>query len=260
MANRRGLGFWIFLAAVTIALLMSQGCGEQEVSWWSRVTGFQGEGLGFDDFWEADYPPGQNLSFRARIRDGNLGRLDFSKTAGGYSVIFNNGRTVRFTPESEDVAVDRTLFLLYMLPFLGPERLGKTLYDIGVDTALVVTDLNWGGRDCFVVGDSLHIEEPAREGAAPLAIRNTTERKPAIYFDAETGAVIRLITVDLTPIGVRLGDFRLFDHQLRQGVFLPTRFETHARNSGLRSRIRLTTSSDLKIHAKNLYTIPDKIE
>lgn len=259
MKRRIEILSWICLVVVVTAL-MSSGCGTDETPWWNKVTGVPGSSLGFDDLWEADYPPGKNITFQARIRDGNLGRLDFSRNAGGYGVIFNNNRTVRVNAETEEVPVDRTIFLLYMLPFLGHERLGEILTGIGIDTALVVTDVQWEGRACFIVGDSLHLEEPVREDAKSLAIGGQTDRKPAIYFDAETGAVLRLITVDTTPIGLRLGDFRTYDHQLRGGAWLPTRFETYARGAGLRSRVRQSTQADGRNHAKNVYTIPDKIE
>jgi hypothetical protein len=250
-------GICIVIGAVTI---LGAGCGNEESSWWSRVTVTPDETLGFDDLWEADYPVGVNITFQARIMDGNLGRLDFSRAAGGYGVVYNNGRTVRIHDGVDEVAVDRTLFLLYILPFMGQQRLGETLYQIGVDTSLVVSDIEWDGRSCFIVGDSLHQEEPIRKDAKPLDIGGDTNRKPAIYFDAETGGVVRLITVDTTPIGKRIGDFRLFDHQQRGGGWLPNRFETYSRGAGMRSRVRLSTHAEGKSHQKNLYTIPDKID
>jgi len=248
---------YTILTLTAIISLTLAGCSEEEPQeWWSMVTGFSADSLGYDDYWTASVPAGKNISFRARISSGELGRLDFSPQAGGYTVIYNHGRMYRLMPRQEEVKLERTVFLPYMIPFVGKEELGRILYQAGVDTSLVTPHIEWEGRLCTVVGDTLVAERSMEVGAdAPPNISISDER-PALYIDEATGAVVRMITVDVTDIGTRLGDFRLFDHELRNGAWLPKRFETWG-PKGRRACMNLETQSDSKHFLPNLFEITE---
>ena len=197
--------------------LICAGCAQEEPptgDLWSRVTGVPGEQLGFEDLWEVTAGPNAGVKVAAHIRSAEMARLDFDLEEVDYSVLFNHGRTVRLMPEGpEEVAADRTMLLTYLVPFLGAPRLQAALESFGIDTSRVVYDYPWDGKRCMVVG-------------LPPADSSVTNPLPAMFFDQATGAALRLITVDLSPLGVRVGDFRLFDHESRMGAQLPLRFET----------------------------------
>ncbi|MCK4305420.1 MAG: hypothetical protein KAY24_14380, partial [Candidatus Eisenbacteria sp.] len=58
------------------------------------------------------------------------------------------------------------------------------------------------------------------------------------------------------PLGRRVGDFRLYDHKLRRGAWLPTRFETWG-SKGLRSRLDQIATGELgRVHPLGLFRIP----
>ena len=245
------------LSLACVVLLSLDGCGQEESGdWWSLVTSTEADSLGYDDFWVAMVPKGKNISFRARIADGQNGRLDFSRQAGGYSVIYNQGRMCRVMPAVNDVNIDRTIFLPYMLPFVGKERLRQVFVDINIDTTVVYSHIEWEGHLCTVIGDSLIAERSMDIGGGAKPNTPARDQRPAFYFDEETGAVLRLITVDNTEAGIRLGDFRLFDHELRDGAWLPKRFETW-NSRGMRSQMIRETSSERKQFLPNIFDIAE---
>ncbi|MCK4304104.1 MAG: hypothetical protein KAY24_07685, partial [Candidatus Eisenbacteria sp.] len=241
---------WILVCFIGILAVLAGGCGregqeDRGTSWWAQVTGVPGDSLGFEDRWKAPGAGDRAVAFFAHIASADLARLDFSPTAGGIIIIYNHGRTVQIKPQPmEEMPVHRTLFLTYMLPFLGRERLGETLIVLGIDTTKVTRGVEWEGHRCLMVGGTEAVtSDGSPEEAHPSALRRK-EPFPAIYFDEETGAVLRLVTVSLSPLGRRVGDFRLYDHKLRRGAWLPTRFETWG-SKGLRSRLDQIATGEL---------------
>ena len=238
---------WRGLSCVLI-MLLGAGCAREEPPAgdpWSRVTGVPGEALGFEDQWEVTAGGNVGVKVSAHIRSAELARIDFDLENGDYAVLFNHGRTVRLMPEGPtEVDADRTLLLTYMLPFLGPDRLQAALDFFGVDTSRITHDHEWGGVQCMVIG-------------LPPADSTAGDPVPAIFFDQKSGAVLRLITVDLSPIGVRVGDFRLFDHEERMGAQLPTRFETWA-GGKLRSCLEQVSATHGAPQDVALFGIPSR--
>ncbi len=262
----RRTGVWASVLATAIGLVATVvlGCGCQReaepVDWWMLVTGVEGDSLGFEDRWESQGAGPSGLWLAAHVRSGDLARLDASPSAGSYSVVYNHGRTVQVHPEpATEMPVDRTLFLTYLLPFMGAERLGAVLTEAGIDTSRITRDVNWDGRTCIVVGggerDTLGNPEWRRSVAGRAGVPEPARALPAIYFDQASGAVLRLITVAQTPIGPRVGDFRLRGHQPRRGARLPTVFETYGAK-GLRNRLVRTTTRDTALQGVGMFAIP----
>ncbi len=255
---RRGyFALFVLLSLTCVVLLSLDGCSQEESGdWWSLVTSTEADSLGYDDYWIAVVPKGRNISFRARIADGQNGRLDFSRQAGGYSVIYSQGGMFRIMPAVSEVNIDRTIFLPYMLPFIGKDRLRQILVDINVDTTVVCSHIEWEGHLCTIIGDSLKADQSMDIGDGAKPNTPVRDQKPAFYFDEVTGAVVRLITVDETEAGIRLGDFRLFDHELRDGAWLPKRFETW-NSRGMRSQMIRETSSERNQFLPNIFDIAE---
>lgn len=229
--------------------LICAGCAQENAptgDLWSRVTGVPGGELGFEDRWEVTSGANAGVKVAAHIRSADLARLDFDIENADYSVLFNHGRTVRLLPEGpEEVAADRTMLLTYLVPFLGTQRLQAALESFGIDTQRIAYDHMWDGKRCMVVG------------LLP-ADSSTTDPVPAMFFDQSTGAALRLITVDLSPLGVRVGDFRLFDHEERSGAQLPVRFETWS-NDRLRSRLVRVSAAHVPPQDVALFGIPARL-
>ena len=230
-------GRLVLLAALCLGFA---GCAGESDKWWDLVTGVPGEALGFEDRWVASGSGRGGMAVAAHVQSVDLARLDFSLPGGGYAVVHNHGRTVQVHPDRwEEVAVDRTLFLTYQIPFLGRKRLVRMLTELGIDTEAVARDVSWEGHRCIVIG--------ASGGTQPDV--------PAIYFDQETGAVLRLVTVTPSRIGTRVGDFRLFDHEQRAGAYLPKRFERW-NSLGRRSRMERTAAREGVDHPTALFQMP----
>jgi len=246
-------------------LLIGSGCDREadDSDWWSLVTGVNGDSLGFEDRWETQEAGPPDLWIAAHIRSATLARLDASPVAGNYSVVYNDGRTIQLRPEPAiEVPIDRTLLLTYLLPFMGRARLGRVLVDLGIDTSRVRQDVLWEGRTCLVVGGGERDSagqanwQNTRGGAA--GVPDPARALPAIYFDQKSGAVLRLVTVAETPIGPRVGDFRLRGHTERRGAQLPAIFETYGAQ-GLRNRLARVTTQDTALQGVGLFAIPREL-
>ena len=254
LARKSGVLALGILMGVVLSLPM--GCARED-RWWGAVTGVPGDTLGFEDRWEATVQGKGGAMLEAHVCSAELARLDFSLEAGGYSVVFNHGRTVRVHPAPpREMLVDRTLLLTYMLPFMGRQRLGEALVALGIDSAQVAYGVEWEGHVCIRIGGAGSSSAggdstPASGGQAPAV--------PAIYFDEETGAVLRLITVSNSPVGRRVGEFRLFGHQERRGAYLATRLETWSRK-GLRSTLTRVSAEDGVTLPITLFEIPRALE
>ncbi|MBD3236383.1 MAG: deoxyribonuclease IV [Candidatus Eisenbacteria bacterium] len=236
LARRAGALLTFLIVAASLLL---GGCARED-RWWDQVTGFTADSLGLIDRWEATVPGASGGELVARMASGELARLDFSADAGGYSIVYNHGRMVRMRPgPPQEMLTDRTLLLTYLVPFLGRARLGEALTALGIDTNQVAFDVEWQGRRCIRIGGAETAHTPrASADSADAAERITA---PAIYFAAETGAVLRLVTVSISPIGRRVGEFRLYDHRLCGDARLPQRLETWS-PARLRSTLQLVES------------------
>ena len=259
MGNRTTAGMLIILW-VGIGLLSGCGRDAPPQSWWSRVTGFPGDSLGFEDRWETHGLGPAQLWLTTHIRSANLARMDTAPSGGSYTVVYNNGHTVRLKPEPVmEVSVDRTLLLTYLLPYLGRERLAPILEQMGIDTTVVEFDIAWEDYLCMRIGGG---EDPAaasgewlQTGGGRAGVPDPKAARSAIYFDQDTGAVLRLITVADTPIGPRVGEFRLKGHEQRGGAYLPTALETYGAK-GLRSALRRVGAEDHVRHPEQMFAIP----
>lgn len=259
---RWAVAFAVAVLAAAAVVLLGTGCERetQPEDWWTLVAGVPGDSLGFEDRWEPSGDGPAGLWLAAHVRSGDLARLDASPAAGSYAVVYNHGRTVQIHPEpAVEMPVDRTLFLTYLLPFMDRERLGAILTEAGVDTSRVRREVPWDGHTCIVVGggerDTLGNPEWSRSKGGRAGVPDPARALPAIYFDQDSGAVLRLITVAQTPIGPRVGDFRLRGHQLRRGAQLPTILETYGAK-GLRNRLIRTTTRDTALQGVGMFAIP----
>jgi len=189
--------------------------------------------------------------------------MDTAPSGGSYRVVYNHGLTVRVKPEPvAEVSIDRTLLLAYLLPYLGRERLAPIFEQMGIDTTVVEFDIPWKDHLCLRVGGGEDPTVPSHEWAQTAGGRagvpDPKAARSAIYFDQETGAVLRLITVADTPMGPRVGEFRLKGHELRGGVHLPTALETYG-SRGLRSALRRVTAKDHVPHPEQMFAIPSGV-
>ncbi|MFC1572293.1 hypothetical protein ACFL6M_01720 [Candidatus Eisenbacteria bacterium] len=262
MYTRPILGFPLCVLLIVVFLAILPGCGGEggdgsKGDWWSRVTGIPGDALGFEDRWESCTQGKKPVSFASHVQSADLARIDFTRGTSTYSVIFNNGRTLR--AENSDphaIPVDRTLLLTYMLPYLGRARLGAALASLDIDTTRVVQGVEWNGHQCLVVGmgsaNTSTVTSAEDTATSESGAESREGQVPLIYFDEETGAVLRLVTVAFSPIGKRVGDFRLYDHIQRGGAYLPTRFETWGKN-GLRSCLKQASTRDGHEHPPTLF-------
>lgn len=260
----RRAGALLCTMVVGAALLLGAGCS-QEDRWWSQVTGFDGDSLGLVDRWEASVSGAARGEMIARVASGELIRLDFAAAAGGYSIVYNHGRMVRVRPDPpREMITDRTLLLTYLLPFLGRPRLGEALTALGIDTNQVAFDVTWEGQQCIRVGGGDIVAGGAADAAPPVdadssdsapPLRAEQPAEPAIYFDAETGAVLRLITVANSPIGRRVGEFRLAEHRCCGEAYLPRRLETWSPKR-LRSTLQLVESHAGDAIPESVYNVP----
>ncbi len=237
-----------WMIGVALAALLAAGCGEERTPapWWATVTGVAGDSLGFEDRWEISGAGRSGVGFTARVLDRDHARLDFSPAAGGYSIIYNKGRTARLKGGIyEDAPIDRTMLLTYLIPYLGGERLTSVLEMIGIDITRVTRDVAWAGHTCLRIGGS-----PAADSSA-----SESELHPAIYFDQQTGAALRLVNVTESRMGTRVAEIRLFDHSRRRGAYLPTRLETWDPDE-LRSRLTRVSAREGSFSVPALYHIP----